>query len=230
MRHAGIYAALIFSTGACGIGAIGNGEVTSTSRPVSGFSQVVSEGSATVMVREGSAYAVAVTTDSNLQHRVETRVEGDRLVVDEREVLRATELRVDIQMPTFRAGTLAGSGSFDVTVADSHQVDLTLSGSGDMAFSGPATEVNASLDGSGTLRLTGSAEFLTATLDGSGELDARALPANRVTLDLDGSGRLQATALQSVALRLGGSGDIEWWGPAAVSSAIDDGSGQITHH
>ena len=230
MRHAGIYGVLMFAVGACGFGAIGNGDVTSTSRPVSGFNRVVADSSAAVKVREGLAYAVTVTTDSNLQRRVETWVQGDTLVVDQHELFSATELRVDIQMPTFRAGTLAGSGAFDVEVTNPHDVDLILSGSGTVAFSGPAAAVAASLTGSGTLRLAGSADSLTASLDGSGELDARALPANRATLDLGGSGRLQATALQSVALRLGGSGDIDWWGPATVSSSIDDGSGRIAHH
>jgi hypothetical protein len=216
--------------GACGLGVVGNGDVTTESRGVTGFTRVTGNGEATIIVREGAAYSVNVTTDSNLQHRVEIRVQGDTLIVDENDVARATELRVEIQLPTFRAGSLAGSGSFDTAVASLHDVDVMLAGSGTMTFSGQAAAVVALLPGSGTLTLAGSADSLSASLSGSGALDARGLSAVRATLDLSGSGRMQATVLESVALRLGGSGSIDWWGPGVVQSSSIDGSGYIAHH
>jgi Putative auto-transporter adhesin, head GIN domain len=230
MRRAAIWFLLVVGHGACGFGVVGNGDVTTQSRAVTGFTGVTSNGSAAITVREGAAYSVNVTTDSNLQRRVETRVQDDTLVVDENDVADPTELRVDIQLPSFRAGSLAGSGTFDAAAASLHDVDVTLAGSGTMAFSGNATAVTASLPGSGTLRLGGSADSLFASLSGSGFLDARDLPANRATVDLDGSGRVQATILESATLRLGGSGSIDWWGPATLASATTDGSGYIAHH
>jgi hypothetical protein len=114
MSHAGILLALTVATGPCRSGAIGNGALTSTSRPVAGFTRVEAAGSVDVHVRQGSAYAVTVTTDSNLQRLVETRVQGDRLIIDEHGVAGGAELRVDIQLPALAGATLSGSGTLEV--------------------------------------------------------------------------------------------------------------------
>jgi Putative auto-transporter adhesin, head GIN domain len=233
MRYVGIRVALalVIGAGACGLGAVGNGNLTNTSRALMGFSRVRVEGEGVTTVREGASYAVTVTTDANIQVLVDTRVQDDTLIVDAHDILSTTDLRIDIQLPILRGATLAGSGTLHVGgVSARKDVDLALSGSGSVDFSGAAAAVTASLSGSGRLTLVGSADLLSASLSGSGQLDARDLPTNQATLDLGGSGRLQATAVQSVALHLGGSGEIEWWGPASVSTATVDGSGQITHH
>ena len=230
MRHKSVLLVSTIMAGACGLGVIGNGEVTSTSRPLTGFSHVTAAGSGDVHVREGGAYSVSVTTDSNLQPLIETRVSGDTLVIDAHDLFRPTELRIDVQLPTFRGGTLSGSGAFDAVVTSIHDLDLTLDGSGTLETTGEARAIAATLSGSGIVRLTGAAESLAALMTRSGLLDARDLTADQATLSLAGSGGVKATVVRSVALDLEGSGDIDWWGPAAVSSASVGGSGQIVHH
>lgn len=229
MRNIWISLGLLMAIGACDGGTAGNGDVTSTSRPLTGFGRVETAGAARVRVREGSGYAVTVTTDSNLQPLVETRVLGDTLLVTEHGVGRTTDLLYVIELPTLRGVTVSGSGDLHADVSSSHELDIALDGSGTVSLSGAATAVTASLSGSGGLALSGTADVLSASLTGSGGLDARDFPVERAALVLTGSGGLRATVLGSVTFQLTGSGDIDWWGPASAVSIVSGGSGHIAH-
>jgi hypothetical protein len=230
MKNIWISLGLLVAIGACDGGTAGNGDVTSTSRPLTGFSRVEAAGAARVRVLEGSGYAVTVTTDSNLQPLVETRVLGETLLLTEHGVGNTTELLYAIELPTLRGVTQSGSGDLQGDVSSSHELDIALDGSGTVSLSGPATAVTASLSGSGSLALAGTADSLSASLSGSGGLDARDFPVERAAFSLSGSGGVRATVLGSVTFQMTGSGDIDWWGPAIAASTVLGGSGRIAHH
>lgn len=217
---------------ACG-GAIGNGNVITQQRPVSGFTHVTMDGSFNVTVREDPAFAVAVTTDSNLEDDVLTYVEGDTLIIREKPmgILTSTRLDVAVALPAFAGAELDGSGNFNVVnIQTARDVTLNLGGSGNLDFEGPALSVAASLTGSGRLRASGTATSLSADLSGSGSLDAQHLETQDGQLSLSGSGQLLATVERSIDLSLTGSGSIDWWGAASIRSVASDGSGSIAHH
>ena len=57
MKRVGIWLALtMIGQGACGLGVVENGDVTTESRGVTGFTRVTGNGEATIIVREGAAY------------------------------------------------------------------------------------------------------------------------------------------------------------------------------
>ena len=230
MRNIWISLGLLVALGGCNGGTAGNGDVTSTSRPLTGFSRVEVAGSGLVRLYEGTGYAVTVTTDSNRQSLVETRVLGETLLLTEHDVGNTTELLYVIELPALRGATLSGSGDVDASLVSAHELDLVLDGSGRMRTSGPATAITASLAGSGSLALSGTADSLSASLSGSGDLDARDLPVQHAALSLSGSGSARATVEGSVSFQLYGSGDIDWWGPATPSTTMVSGSGRIAHH
>ena len=130
-----------------------------------------------------------------------------------------------------RAARLVGSGSLSAeTFQQADAIDLSLDGSGDMAFAGAVPTLTARLDGSGDMRLRGSAATVTLDLDGSGDLRATDLDAGTADISVSGSGSLAATVTGPSRVTLDGSGNIDLFGGGAIEWSSVSGSGQLRMH
>lgn len=156
------------------------------------------------------------------------------------------------QEPTDLALELTGSGEVDVCggmialrllntgtgalVACSEDalgaLELRLTGSGDVLFTGEVGDVDAGLSGTGNATLLGHASQLEAEVSGTGTLNARDLVvAGGGALVSSGTGDLLATFnAGTVSVELTGSGDVEVWGDATVVTGDLGGTGRFVRH
>jgi hypothetical protein len=193
----------------------GNGNKVTETRWLRGFSRVENRTALEVVVREAMDSAVDVTLDANLQRLLETRVQGDVLVI-ERETPFSFwgEGRVVVHLPRFTGARLASSGALTVEgVAQVNDVDLEVAGSGTLRYCGAARTLSAALEGSGTLRVCTPSEQLVEsvhlTVTGSGLLDYSGR-AKLVDAFNDSSGRLVASGVAGrFVARTRGSGDVD---------------------
>jgi hypothetical protein len=219
---------------ACGPeGVNGNGQRTTETRPLAGFSNVSSSSSLDVSIARGDAFRVEVSIDSNLQALVATRVDGPTLSIDVTEgVGRVVDgSQVTVTMPTLGIAEASGSGRLSAAgFAQDEPVDLTLEGSGLLSFDGnvPAARVRSS--GSGEARLTGIAASLSVDVEGSGTVDSRDLTATTADLSVSGSGNLAALVTGSVRVAISGSGSVDLFGGATVEQSDDSGDGTLRRH
>lgn len=212
-----------------GSGVAGNGKKITQARQVGDFKAVRLEGSLDVMVKVGAPGAVAVTIDENLQALVETRLDGDTLVIETKDISYRGEGRVELSAPSLRAFAIEGSGD---VVIDGGQGDLSLSvaGSGDLSWRGAAGKLGVEIEGSGDVKLAGTAEDARFGIDGSGDIRARELTARSAAVEVSGSGDVEVTlAGGTLRAEVNGSGDIHWLGTAQVERAAVSGSGEIAH-
>lgn len=210
----------------------GDGNKTTEAREVKGFTRIALRSHLDVQVTEGPAFAVSVTIDKNLQPLVQTRVEGDTLIIDTRESIHYRgEGRATVALPELRGFAIEGSGDVHIAAADKpRDVALTISGSGDLTWKGTAQGIEAKIEGSGDMKLSGTAQKLSATIEGSGDMQAKELVAKNASVAIEGSGDVAATVDGgSLRASVDGSGDITWWGSAIVDSAQVSGSGSIRH-
>ncbi len=213
----------------------GDGRKTTEARAVPPFTAVRLEGSLEAEVKVGPAQAVAVTIDSNLQPEVETRVDGETLVISLRRGVsfRGTG-KVEVSLPALAAVELRGSGDVSVEAAapgaGGGDLRLALAGSGDLGWRGGAVRaLEVELAGSGDVRLAGTAESLQVSLDGSGDVDAARLPARSARVRVDGSGDVELTlAGGTLDAEVAGSGSVRWAGEARVERSRVAGSGEIS--
>jgi hypothetical protein len=214
-------------------GVEGNGNRVTETRRVPEVSRVGNESQFDVDISQGDTFEVRVRIDSNLQRYVETRVEGDTLVIDSDRwtVDERQGPHVLITMP--RLGSLANNGSGSVFAAwfeSEDDVELRLSGSGDLAFEGSAPRIIADVDGSGDLHLSGDTEFAELTLEGSGDINANDLVAAGADVNVKGSGDLRVTVDGPVDARVDGSGDVDLSGAVQRGRFQESGSGTINVH
>jgi hypothetical protein len=213
-------------------GVRGDGHKVTQPREVAAFSSVRLEGSLDVRVKIGPPRAVSVTIDENLQPLVLTRVEGDTLVVDTRNISYQGEGRVELTTPSLRGFAIEGSG--DVTIdgagAAGPKGDLTLSvsGSGDFDWRGVAARLDVSIEGSGDVKLDGQADEARVSIEGSGDVKGARLTARSAEVHVSGSGDAELTlAGGRLSASVEGSGDVVWHGTAQVDRADVSGSGSV---
>lgn len=210
---------------------------------------VVLDGPIDLTLRQGAQPALSVRAEARLLPNVATTVDGDRLRIGPTGMLlrpRQT-IAVQVTLPALLAARIGGSGDTTVAGFDGDHVELaltgsgslrftgryrsaalTLQGSGELAFDGGALDTIA-LDaaGSGDVALAGSTHTLRVSQRGSGTLDAGDLRADDVTLLQQGSGESSIDARRTVRIELHGSGDVTVSGNPAGRSVQRVGSGNV---
>jgi hypothetical protein len=143
---------------------IGNGNVIDQDRTVEGFNGIKLDGVGDVKVHTGENYRVVVTTDSNLQDRVLTTVNGNILRITQRSgSFNATRLTIDVYLPELTSISLNGAGNFTVNSGDASELNLSLSGTGNInAQNFEVQNVTITHSGVGNARI-----WATNTLNGN---------------------------------------------------------------
>ena len=211
----------------------GNGHRGRETRDHRDFVRVENNGQLDVQIRRGDEHSVEISIDSNLLDNVDTHVRDETLIIDSDPQLfdYVSGPHVLVTMPHLVFGRMSGSGRLDARGFDEEEgIRLELSGSGDVFFEGSAPRIEGDVDGSGDLRVAGSTDFAQLVSSGSGDIDARDLDAGALRLRSSGSGEITATAHGEVEAETLGSGDIDIYGDAHLTSAHERGSGDIHTH
>lgn len=186
----------------------GSGKLKTEQRQVGSFTKVKSLGAADVEVIVGKAQTVSVTTDDNLLPIIETKLDGDTLVIKPTKSYNSSNgTIVKITVPNCTAMSLSGSGN---------AVVRNING---QPFA-------ASIQGSGNITLAGACNSLSAAIAGSGDLKAYDLSANSANVSIQGSGNAYVNAKQSLNASIMGSGDIAYKGAPKLDSNVM-GSGSV---
>lgn len=123
----------------------------------------------------------------------------------------------------FFGGTIA-----EVTVVLPEVSGMRIVGAGKVTYHGfLQDELNVDITGSGDVDLEGSANQLDAEISGSGEVAAYGLVVKNARLKVSGSGDIRTTVTQSVRARISGSGKIKIAGNPADRDTDVSGSGKI---
>ena len=150
---------------------LGNHNVISQERAAEGFNSITLDGVGNVNVHPGKNYRVIVTTDSNLQDRVLTAVDGNNLRISQRSgSFNSTELTIDVYMPELRSISLRGAGNFKINNGSASEFDYSLSGAGNInaqSFQVQNVTINHSGTGNAKIWATNS---LNGTLSGVGNI------------------------------------------------------------
>ena len=194
--------------GGCHVGGIkGNGDIVTQNRPVQEFSSVDAEGAFSIDWVQGPP-SCTITTDENLQSRVETRMKGTTLELLWHGQLRPTRgMKVKLSSSTLTAARLTGA------------VRLTASKLSGKGFY---------LEGSGATRVTvdGTAGELLATMSGASRLEAASLQVKTAKISISGAGRANVSASDSLKVSISGAGKVTYSGNPVLEKDIS-GAGSV---
>lgn len=206
----------------------GDGPIETRALPVDIFDGIILEMDARLFVTQGSEFEVLVEGKDNIIDEIELDVRNGVWTIDtDRCVRDLGDMRIFVTMPDIRM--LATTGSGDIlaeNVLQLNDIELRITGSGDMDLELIADDVDIQLSGSGDASLFGECDELKARVSGSGDIRAFGLLAREGDIRVSGSGDVEVSIEEFLLARISGSGDIRYRGNPVVDDSTT-GTGRV---
>lgn len=228
-------------------------------RSVSNFTRISFQTGGKMFLKQGSVNAVELEGDKEILEKIETRVEGGKLIIgyedqgswfnwrsgwdDEKITAYVTVKDLDglyasgsgnIVAQTKLVGgdmeiKVSGSGNIEAEI-EAADVEAKVSGSGDLMLKGKMRSMESGISGSGKIDFTGNVNgLIDIGISGSGRFTAMG-SANEIKTSISGSGKVNAAelAVDRCDVRISGSGDVVVNVRTSLNANIS-GSGTVTY-
>ena len=191
---------------------------TKETRNVGAFSKLSFRVPGKLILKQGSTQSVVLEGDKEFLSKVETDIEGGRLVIGREERHSWREWRDDnnkitayVTMTNIEAlsvggsGDLVGEGKFSTG-----DIELKVSGSGSLQIEVEAKGgMKADVSGSGDIDVKGTCKSFDSGISGSGKVNAQINVSGNAEVSISGSGKLMASgSAKDIKARLSGSGKV----------------------
>jgi len=211
----------------------GDGNITTETRDVSGFTEIAMSTSGNVYIEQSPNYSVQVETSENLQDVIETEVHGSTLEIDTKrgKCLKGnTTLNVYVTAPNIEGLVLSGAGQMTTSgLISTNVMDVVISGSGNISIDSlDVQDFKSVISGSGNISVIGAGTALSqdVSISGSGNLNAYNFPVQDSEVSISGSGDCKINVTENLNASISGSGSVIYKGTPLVTSSIS-GSGTV---
>ena len=226
----------------------GNHHQMTETRQLVPFTKVVNEGEFNVIIIEDSISEAIIEAESNLIPYIRTVVNGNTLIIDTRENLEPNiPITIYVRTPEVNSIELSGSGTItaDTLVGDNVEVkisgsgninanikaslvDLLISGSGDMWLYAESQIAYSKISGTGNINLTGNSTNGDFNISGSGNINSYEFVQNELNSKISGSGNMYVNVVDYLNVQISGSGSVYYIGTPSLDVNIT-GSGSVIH-
>ena len=212
----------------------GNGKMTKEVRSVGNYEGVSLLGSMDVKLITGKEGDLQIEAEENLIQYIETEVKGGKLMISTKkgyslDPSRNMTLKVTVPVEEISEVTLIGSGDiFSSVTLKSENLEIGITGSGNIKLPVQASNASASVTGSGDIELKGSANDFKCIVTGSGDIAAFEFKCKNVRATIIGSGDIQVYASEELKAVIPGAGDIEYKGNPEKEDFKSMGTGSIS--
>ncbi len=207
----------------------GSGTIVKEERAVANFTNLEIFGSGTVFFFQSQKPMLIIETDDNILQYISTGVEGNSLKIRAREGICPRKINYYIYNNSLRQIKIFGATDFfaQTPIIDS-SLEINIFGSGDIRIDSiKANEIDVKISGSGDITFGGQCESLTVNINGSGDVRASKLVSEYSNMLINGSGDCYLWVTEELKARINGSGDILYKGnPRTIKTKIN-GSGDV---
>jgi len=188
----------------------GSGKSSTEKRSVKPFKQIIINTAVDMKFTAGQENSLQISGDDNLLPLIETTVhQGVLTISSKRSFSTHNPVIVTASGPTIEKVNITASSDVQLYSVNSNELDLEITGSGDLFAQGQVHK-------------------LKIAVHGSGDLNLKALQAKKAKVKLTGSGDIELTATDKLIVDITGVGDVTYYGdPATVKKNIS-GMGDIT--
>lgn len=224
----------------------GNHHLMTESRQLVPFTKVINEGEFNVIIVAGENTEAIVEAESNIIPLIRTIVNGNTLIVDSRENLQPNlPINIYLTTPIIDAIKLSGSGTIaaDTLIGDNVEIVLSgsgnintnvysgmlnvdLSGSGDLWLNVESQMTYAKISGSGNMNFSGTSGEGDFNISGSGKIYSYDLILNKLDANISGSGNMFVNVIDYLKVKISGSGSVYYQGSPTLNVNIT-GSGSV---
>lgn len=206
----------------------GDGPVVEEILSLSEFSGINLNLPIEVIVKQGDIQEVRVEGKQNIIDELERDIRNGVWEIETRDCVRDIgNMKIFITIPEIQELTIAGSGEiFGENVFLVQDVELRISGSGNMDLAMEGDDYEVIITGSGNIKLEGLADELDLKITGSGDVAAFKLDAQRARIEITGSGNAEVLVQDELDVKISGSGDVRYKGSPSLDINIS-GSGRV---
>jgi hypothetical protein len=209
---------------------LGEGPVVRRTLDLDPFEGIKLSISADVTITQGDQQLVEVEGQDNLIDLITTEVQGGVWRISSHKNFRNNKsLRVYITLPRLSSAGVSGSGNITGTniFNNSEELDLAVSGSGNISLEVEAGSIEAGISGSGDMELRGNTQSFGVGISGSGDVEALNLTTAQARIRISGSGDVEIHVTEELDASISGSGDVRYRGQPRAVKARSSGSGDI---
>lgn len=207
----------------------GEGEVVKKTLDVADFDGFTLAVSGDVHLRQGSKTELIVKAQENIIDNIELKMDGSHLKITyDRPVWRSKGIDIYITVATLNRIGVSGSGDVttDEKFSNLKDLQMAVSGSGNIRFECDAEDVETRVSGSGNVSIKGSGKSFSSRVSGSGNVRASDFEVADAKVSVSGSGNVYVFATESLEASVSGSGDVKYKGKPKLKAKAS-GSGDI---
>ena len=210
----------------------GNGHITTETRTVGEFNSVRAGGAYNVYVTQDSQFSVKVEADENLMEYIDIYTEGDDLFIENKYGYNprpSRKLKVYVSAPAYRRISVSGAGDIvgQNQISNHDQLELRVSGAGNVKMDVDAPRVEVHVSGSGDIALKGKAKDFDASVSGAGNIKCYDMMAEKTDVQISGAGDAEVFASVQLDARVSGAGNVKYKGDPPTVNSKTSGAGSI---
>ncbi len=211
----------------------GDGKLKQELRTTTAFQQLEVSGTVPVLLAQGEFQPVKLEGDENLLPYIELVQNGDQLIIRNKKGYQIKDdnnsLKVTVTVPTLTYIKVSGaSGLTGATKFISEKnLQVNLSGVGNLELETGTPELDASITGAGSLNLRGQTKKLVLDLSGVGNAACAGLQAEDATVNVSGTGNADIMVSGKLNARITGIGSIHYKGEPKTLNQEVSGMGSI---
>lgn len=209
----------------------GNGNVVTKNRTTSDYEKIAVGGSFDVTLVAGEEGKLTIKIEDNLDEYLITEVKDGKLKIKWKKgvnIKTTKGVKITVPFEQINAVSLGGSGTIKTEdVISTHELSLSVAGSGNMHLDVKTSDLSSSVAGSGNMTLNGVTTKLDCKIAGSGNFKGYKLNTVDATAKIAGSGNVYATINGKLNAKIAGSGSVKYEGNATVENVKISGSGSV---
>jgi len=236
-KHLPILLALSLVFGSChnfmGKRIHGDGNIRTESRSVSDFKNVEVSGALNVYVSQGKDRSLKIEGDANLLPYIEVSQDGDQIRVRTRpgfNLQPTQDMKIYVSSPVYSNIDVSGACNIigQTKLVNSEDLELHVSGAGDIKMEVDAPSLKARVSGSGSIDLKGQTKDVELDLTGAGNAHCYELQAENTKVEISGAGEAEVFASVKLEASVSGAGSVSYKGNAKDVSQHVSGAGSVT--
>jgi hypothetical protein len=206
----------------------GNGKIIKQDRTLSPFSSIEISGAYSVYVKQDSIQSVSVEADENLLPLITTKVENNKLVIDNKKNIHGSkDLKIYISVAECDDISISGDVEFNSDgKIKAKEMDVDISGMGNLNMIVELQSLSIECSGSGNLNLSGTAENVNADLSGASDISAYYLLTKYFKLSSSGAGKANINVSEKLDIDISGASTVNYKGNPSINQNIS-GVGKV---
>ncbi|HVM89571.1 MAG TPA: head GIN domain-containing protein [Puia sp.] len=210
----------------------GNGNARTEEHSVSDFTELEVSSTLNVHVVQGDLKPIKIEADENLLQYIEVEQDGDRVIIRNKhgfDLESSDGMSITVSAPKFRKISVSGAGDIvgENKITGSDDLELNLSGAGNIKMDVDVPKLSADISGVGSMYLKGQTKDVELSISGAGSAHCYDLLAENNKVEISGVGSAEVYASVKLDAQVSGAGSVNYKGNAPEVKQHVSGVGSV---